>query len=297
MRSSLAVAIVAALAFLGWQHGRASEPDGRAELLSVYKWQIPSEWFGGYSALKLSPDGNELLAVSDRGHFIQARIERDQDVVIGIADPIVHRIVNRTGKFERKTKFRDSEGLAIKPNGQLVVSFEGDHRVKAFRVPGAKPQLMPWSSGLDTMASNGGFEAIAYDPQGRLYAFPEQPIGPTQRLHVFRMEDDVWKQPIVLLRDKEFQPVGADFGPDGRLYLLERGFNGVGFRNRVRSFAITTTGFSDEKLLFRKGIGGHDNLEGLSVWQDAQGRIRLTMISDDNFRFLQRTEIVEYVIQ
>ena len=40
----------------------------------------------------------------------------------------------------------------------------------------------------------------------------------------------------------------------------------------------------------------HDNLEGLSVWRDAQNRIRLTMISDDNFRMIQRTQFVEYVV-
>lgn len=40
-------------------------------------------------------------------------------------------------------------------------------------------------------------------------------------------------------------------------------------------------------------LGRHDNLEGLSVWRDAQG-LRLTMVSDDNFMFFQRTEFVEY---
>lgn len=40
----------------------------------------------------------------------------------------------------------------------------------------------------------------------------------------------------------------------------------------------------------------HDNLEGISVWQDPDGRIRLTMISDDNFMVFQRTEIVEYAV-
>jgi hypothetical protein len=39
--------------------------------------------------------------------------------------------------------------------------------------------------------------------------------------------------------------------------------------------------------------GTHDNLEGLDVWADAEG-LRATMISDDNFRFFQRTEIVDY---
>jgi hypothetical protein len=48
--------------------------------------------------------------------------------------------------------------------------------------------------------------------------------------------------------------------------------------------------------LFINGVGVQDNLEGLSVWRDIAGQIRLTLISDDNFRLLQRTEIVEYVL-
>jgi len=40
----------------------------------------------------------------------------------------------------------------------------------------------------------------------------------------------------------------------------------------------------------------HDNLEGVSVWRDADGALRATLVSDDNFRFLQQTEIVEYLL-
>ena len=40
----------------------------------------------------------------------------------------------------------------------------------------------------------------------------------------------------------------------------------------------------------------HDNLEGIAVWQDALGDMRITMISDDNHRFFQKNEIVEYIV-
>ena len=53
---------------------------------------------------------------------------------------------------------------------------------------------------------------------------------------------------------------------------------------------------SDEEIVFETGTGTHDNLEGLSVWRDDQGRLRATMISDDNFLALQRTELVEYLL-
>ena len=237
-----------------------------------------------------------MIAVSDRGHFVQAALVRSQGQLTGVEDVVTHRVLNTKGNFARKNGMRDAEGLAQQADGQLVVSFEGNHRVERFRQPGTKAQPMPWSRTLNVMTLNGGFEGIALDRQGRLYAFPEQPIGAEDRMHGFRLEGNVWRQRFVLNRDKQFQPVGMDFGTDGRLYLLERGFNGFGFRVRVRSFALVGDTLRDEKLLFRRGVGVHDNLEGLSVWRDELGRIRLTMISDDNFRLLQRTEIVEYVL-
>ena len=85
--------------------------------------------------------------------------------------------------------------------------------------------------------------------------------------------------------------------PDGRLYLLERHFSGLFFQSRVRVFNLENDRIMHEQTLFETPPGRHDNLEGISVWQDGQGRIRLTMISDDNFNFFQRTEIVDYVLR
>ncbi|MEP2534377.1 esterase-like activity of phytase family protein [Shimia sp.] len=296
MYKRLAVAVIAGLTIVGFKASRAGGPDPSAELVSVYRWQIPAGWFGGFSGLKLSQDGKRMTTVSDRGRFVQADLERDGSVLVDVRNPVTHQVLNSDGKFEQKTGLRDSEGLAQRPSGPLIVSFEGEHRVEEFARPGASATRMPWSVQLNTMKLNGGFEGIALGPDGHLYAFPESPIGQPDRMHLFRLEGNVWRQRTIVKRDKQFQPVGADFGPDGRLYLLERGFNGLGFRVRVRSFVVDGDELKDEKLILRKGIGAHDNLEGLSVWRDARGRIRLTMISDDNFRLLQRTEIVEYAL-
>jgi len=61
-------------------------------------------------------------------------------------------------------------------------------------------------------------------------------------------------------------------------------------------FAISGDRIVQEQTLIDTPPGRHDNLEGLTVWQDMAGRIRLTMISDDNFNFFQRTELVEYAL-
>ena len=77
-----------------------------------------------------------------------------------------------------------------------------------------------------------------------------------------------------------------------RSFTPWRGF--LGFAARLRSYALGAEALTDMRLEMQSPPGRHDNLEGLSVWRDAQGRIVATMVSDDNFIRFQRTEIVEY---
>jgi hypothetical protein len=65
----------------------------------------------------------------------------------------------------------------------------------------------------------------------------------------------------------------------------------------VRRFDVSEDQIGKGELILQTNAGTHDNLEGLSVWQDNTGVIRLTMISDDNFNILQHTEFVEYRLQ
>lgn len=299
MRISFAIAVAACFLSAGVLAGRGlggSASDDHAEHISTYTWRLHEGWFGGFSGIELSDDGRQMVAISDRGMFVTGDFQREGEAITGVKNVVAFPVLNSSGKFPAKAGLRDSEGLALQKDGALAVSFEGKHRLNRFAKPGAKAQGMPWRKEFNQMKLNGGFEALAINKWGKIYAIPEQPLGPNDVAQVFTLKKGQWQAAFTLPREKQFQPVGADFGPDGRLYLLERGFNGLGFRVRVRSFAIDKSTVSDEKLLLRKGIGAHDNLEGIAVWQDELGRIRLTMISDDNFRLVQRTEIVEYVI-
>ena len=64
----------------------------------------------------------------------------------------------------------------------------------------------------------------------------------------------------------------------------------------MRRWDITDKGAINEVTLLESSTGVHDNLEGLSVWRDPTGTLRATMVSDDNFKALQRTELVEYTL-
>ncbi|MGR3636916.1 MAG: esterase-like activity of phytase family protein [Shimia sp.] len=268
----------------------------KTRFVGAYHWHLAETWFGGVSAIDLSKDGNKMLAVTDRGYFVEAALKREAGVIVGVEVLRKSRVLRPEGHFAKRTGWRDSEGLARLSDGSLVVSFEGEHRLERFAKPGDLPVQMPWHTDFDAMPLNGGFEALAADSRDTIYAMPEVAIGPNTEIQVFQLQHGKWSAAFAFPRDKQFQPVGADFGPDNRLYVLERGFNGIGFRTRVRSFDVASGAAEDEKIILSRAIGKHDNLEGISVWRDNAGHIRVTAISDDNFRFLQRTEIVEYTL-
>jgi len=267
-----------------------------AEWLGSFTWDGPGvAAFGGFSGFVLLPDAAGFVAVTDKGWLAEGRLIRDGDRIVGVSDTTLRPMVG--GKNAPLTSFMsDAEGLARAPDGTLYVSFEGYHRIAAVRPGETRTRWIDRHADFDGLQINSGLEALARDPQGRLITLPERSGAWERPFPVYRREGAGWTQPYTLRRDARFLPVGADTGPDGRLYLLERHFTGLAFASRVRSFAFAPGGLADERLELETPPGRHDNLEAISAWRDAAGRIRLTMLSDDNFHFLQRTEFVEYAL-
>lgn len=294
MRRRSFVALSLALLLLQVPAGRAERP-GLAVHVGSYVWHRPDRAFGGFSGLELSADGRDFVSQSDRGAIVAGRLRRDPaGAVVGVEAGPITPLRAPDGAILRPTR-RDAEGLAITPSGKVFISFEGIQRVLEYDHLGAAARALPRDPAFLRMAPNGSIEALAVDRSGALYTLPE--MGPIGRpIPVFRYAGGRWTQPFSIGRPDAFRPVGADFGPDGNLYLLERRFLGLfGFASRVRRLDIGANGRpTGDEVLFQSPPGKFGNLEGLAVWTDARGRIRLTMISDDNFFFLQRTEFVDY---
>jgi hypothetical protein len=137
-------------------------------------------------------------------------------------------------------------------------------------------------------------EALAIDGAGRLYTLPERSGRMERPFPVYRY-DGAWTQPFDLPRDGDFLPVGADFGPDGRFYLLERDFRGVfGFFARVSRFEIGEDGPGPREVVLETIEPFQNNFEGIAVWQDSAGATRLTLLSDDNFTSILTTQFADY---
>ncbi len=291
-RLALAAAFAAWLAATG-PHG--ATPPGAAVFAGAYTWTAAVEDFGGLSGLELWDGGARILALGDRGLVIEGRIERDAGgAVTGITIDRDDRLRDASGQPVTRRN-ADSEGIVRLPDGSFYVSFEALHRIERYAELGASAETLPVPRDFAGLQLNSGLEALAADAEGRLYAIPERSGQLGRPFPVYRFDGTDWDIPFTLPRDGDLLPVGADFGPDGKLYLLERDFRGfLGFRTRISRFAIGPDGAGPRELLVETRGPVHDNLEGIAVWQDASGATRLTMISDDNFSRFQRTEIVDY---
>lgn len=288
------LALTAGLFLVLGLQGSASQPYP-AGFLSAIPWRMEDAQFGGFSGLELSEDGQSFTAITDKGWWTQGTLIRDAAGLIIAIDAEPMRFLR--GRFDAPLARgrQDAEGLAQAPDGSFYISFEQIPRVLRYETLDGPAQNLPTPREFARMQRNSALEALAIAPDGTLFTLPERSGELTRPFPIWRFRDGVWDQPFALRRDGGFLVVGADIGPDGRFYVLEREFHGVtGFASRVRSFALSESGLSDERTELQSSVGQHDNLESLSVWRAADGSLRLTMISDDNFYFFQKTEIVEY---
>lgn len=279
---------LAGLAAPGWAQ--------QVSYVGSYVWREGDEDFGGFSGIEITPDGTGYHALSDRGTLRWGSITRDdQGVIRGLSVTGRARLKDSTGKALRGGWLGDSEGLAIDGQGRIWVSFEGLHRIARYDDPDQPAHRIDSPEAFKAIPRNGGFEALAIAPDGAMIAIVERSGRPDTPSPVWRwQEGEGWTQPWAIPRDGNWLPTGADFGPDGRLYVLDRAFQGLlGFSSRVRRFDWGENGPENGIELLRTSPAQYDNLEGLAVWDDGIG-LRLTMISDDNFLFVQRTELVEY---
>ncbi len=266
----------------------------QVQFVSSLRWQSDEMWFGGLSGLEVSQDGSSFMAISDRGRMLTGDLTRKDGELIQANISHSHKLRGETGASLPSDR-RDAEGLAITSDKSTYISFEGTHRVVKVSSDGITTPL-PAHPDFANFQLNSSLEALASDEMGALYTLPERSGGETRPFPIYKFDGTAWSIPFHIARVGAFLPVGADIGPDGALYLLERDFKYVGFKSRVRRFDLTETGTQKGDTILQTALGHHDNLEAISVWRDEAGHIRLTLLSDDNFRLVQVTELVEYAI-
>lgn len=287
------LALIAGLFVAGCLCGRAA-PLPPVPVLSRVEWQGRHPWFGGFSGLVVTPDGTGFTAVNDRGWITEGTFRRDAaSRMTGVTNVPLRKLRGTTGR-ELSPLLSDSEDLARGPDGGLYVAFESWPRVTRWDDPAAPSNLLPRTPFPLDQQRNKSLESLAVAPDGALIAVPEWTVDGDYP--VYRFDGTAWSVPFHLPETGPFLPVSADFGPDGRFYLLERdALIPVGFATRLRRFDWGPGGPVNPVLLAQTDFGQWDNVEAMSVWRGPDGMVA-TLLSDDNFLPIQTTEFIEIAL-
>lgn len=262
--------------------------------------------FGGFSGLWRSPDGERLIAITDNGFWLTARISRKQGKLAELEEAELAPILGASGKPLHRSRYYDTESLAIQ-GGVAFIGVERTHDILRFDFARhgveARAQLVPTPPAAKRLPSNRGLEALGVLPAGHLLAGALIAISERSG-----REDEPTtgfiiggRQPGMLqvVRRDGYDITDLAFLPGGDMLLLERWYKplrGVGMRiRRIAGATIRPGAKLDGPLLIEADLGQEiDNMEGMAVHQE-NGRTIVTLISDDNFStFLQRTVLLEF---
>ncbi len=260
--------------------------------------------FGGLSGIDML-DHDTAFIVGDRGVYVRMRMVHDNGWLVGLSDGEIGSLFP-AGKVEKD--IGDAEDVALAPddrNKGVLVRERQANAMLAFHLENGRPvDFIPIRVGADNriLRSNQGLESVAYPPaasplSGEIVTIAEHP--PEGATDIPGWVAGVGSFDVV--RRDDFDISSARFLPDGDLILLERRFSlsaGIAMRlRRIPGDTIKVGARLDGAIILDAGMTSQiDNMEGLAVSQDEEGRTILTLVSDDNYNILQRTLILQFAL-
>ena len=234
------------------------------------------------------------MAVTDHGWWLEAGLEDGPEGVRLVGASFTPLTDGAGATFDKSGG--DGEALAVS-DGEVFIGFERDHRLMRRTADGRVGAALRHRA-FERLGSNKGLEALATLPSGALIAVAERP---RDGVHPAFMISGGQVYEAGLPAIGPYFITGADLGPDGWLYVLRRHYLPlVGVSIRVHRYALGSDGLpipeTAQQLAAYEGISGIDNMEGIALWTDARGRTRLLLISDDNFNVVQRTLLMDFVL-
>lgn len=268
----------------------------------------PDHHFGGLSGLSIDPDGSRMLAISDRGAWVGARLIHDSEGrLVGIGAAEIIPLGDSQGDYLHG-RMGDAEDIADLANGGYAVSFERRHRVAVYPgdpfMPGNNRGVVLRSpEALIDAPDNKGIEALVEIAPGRLLAVTEGMVASDSpgdvRLRGWLISENEAPAALSYAVTGPLRPTALAKIPGGDLLVLERSFSLIaGLRVRLlRLDAASVAPGATLRPVEIANFGGAptvDNFEGLAVRRDAQGRLLVYMVSDDNFKGFQRTLLMQF---
>ncbi len=247
-----------------------------------------TEHLHGLSDLELIGQ-NQLIAVGDRGHLFKAQLQLDEKGrLIGLIDAQIAPLTGIDGQVLVNKEDADAEGLALLPNGDMLISFERKHRVLSYP---AHQTGLPMSLPVPDHAfvQNTGLEALATD----LHAGPEDYLvgaegsGQTWRCGVKSACEADYRVPM----PAGFSLVSMKRLPEGLTAYLLRAWD------KEQGNRIILMINQGEKPIARLEMARPltiDNFEGVAAVRLKNGAYRFYLLSDDNYNAQQRTLLLAF---
>lgn len=253
----------------------------------IYHWADPAPELGGLSGLVVEDGGTHLVAVTDRGTLVEADITRTNGQITAITSRGFFAL-NGPGKPPLTEFQRDAEALSPALQGGYYIGFESLTRLRHYPAPGGAPKVLHRWDYFKDLFGNQGFEAVATLAGGQVLVIVEGK-GRGHSTPAYLYADGQWSGPVAFPISGGFAVTGADLGPDGALYLVERKFSVLsGFATRIRRL------FRQDDQLFEEVLftGKLGNAEGISAWQEGE-RVVMTLVTDNGFRASSPTQVIE----
>lgn len=247
----------------------------------------------GLSDLVVEPDG-QILSVSDDGaDLFTARLKLDgSGRLAGLTEGALRPLVGPGSQPLQGKAWTDAEGVTRLGNGEILVSFERNHRI--WRYPPSGPrQPFPVAMPAVTMAENDGIEGLAAAPTvvADGYWVGLQP-GSIWFCRLQVACDEVKGLPAP---PAGYRLSSLTTGPKGELVILHHSYvPATGSRIIV---TIVRDPRGAKRIIGRLAMGQTltiDNFEGVAVVERPEGGWRLYLLSDDNFSPSQRTLLLAF---
>ena len=243
----------------------------------------------GLSDLDVQSDGRVTM-VSDDGDLVKGRIVLDAaGRLTGVAEMTLTPLIDVDSRALSGRKAEaDSEGLARWANGDLMISFEGRNDILLYPAGGGPPRKVPRPD--SDFPVNDGMEALTLAPASGADAYL---VGreDTRQTWTCRLAGGCVPGFVVPAQGAG-KLVSARPMPAGGWVFLLRDYQPL-VGNTIW-IVITDAAGRTLDLHVIKRPDTVDNLEGVAALPQKGGKVRLYLISDDNFSAGQQTLLLAF---
>lgn len=265
------------------------------ELVYLRGWALTADQddFGGFSGLIMENEGNQIIAINDKGDWFASHINVGKDQPF-TASPASIKSFPSVGLS--KSAY-DAESI-IKIGDDYLVSFEQDHRLALVNGIAGEPKPYKVAADYSEMSSNGGLEAITQLKNGELLLFAEHGQDTTGALPAWVTSEQESRR-IRFIPPMNYSPTDAATLPNGDVLLLMRHYSPLdGVSAKVvllKADDIAAAGeLKGRELAHFEPPLSVDNMEAMDIVPLQDGSIRIFMMSDDNFSLRQRTLLMVF---